>query len=858
MIGETVSHYRILEKLGGGGMGVVYRAEDTRLGRIVALKFLAPELTRDPRAKQRFINEARAASQLDHPNICTIHEIDETEDGRLFLSLACYEGETARERLEKGPMPLDEAVAMGVHVAKGLAEAHSRGIVHRDIKPANIFLSNDGRARILDFGLAKLAGQTRLTRVGGTVGTVAYMSPEQARGTGDVSAGTDIWSLGVVLYEALTGELPFPGERPESILYSLVHESPRPPSELRADVPAKLEAIVMKCLEKDPDDRFRTASELVEELNRFRGHASSLIRAGTTARIPLRAFGRRRALVAAGAALVVCAGLLIVPQGRDAVRGLLAGRALPDLRQVAVLPLDAPENSTDEELAGGLRDYLTFRLSQIEQFDPALRVVPLKELQEHGVESPAEAAAVSGATLAIGGALRKEGDGLRLTLELLDAASGRRLRAWSCSDDPANVAAFQDDPVLAAAEMLGSDVGPQGRRILASGGTTVPAAFDAYLRGLGRLASSEARSPDGASEAVALLEKATEFDPSYALAFADLGRACWARFSATKDTADARRAAESAQRAAELDASIAKAYVTLGRSRRQLGDRRGAVLAFRQAIDADPVSLEARRQLAATAAAAGDTTLAETTYEEAIELRNRHWAPYYDMGLYYYRRGSNDEALKVLNEAAALAPGNAWPYILIGAIYFDTDRIEEAWTMMERSVEAEPSPEAYSNLGTLYFVGSRYADAARMYERAIELNETHYVTWGNLAAACDVVPGEQDDARECYRRALELAEGQLVLTPEDESLLASIASYCAELGRTEKAWEYLRRVIEMSPEDDLVMFQIGLTCEVLGDREAALRWIDRALEHGFSRLQVESTPSLRDLCSDRRYAELAR
>jgi serine/threonine protein kinase len=217
MIGQTISHYKILEKLGEGGMGVVYKAEDTKLGRKVALKFLPPYLTRDSEAKTRFTQEAKAASALDHPNVCTIYEVGETGEGQLFIAMACYEGEILKERIARGPLPLEEAIDIAQQIGRGLTKAHAKEIVHRDIKPANIFVTDDGLVKILDFGLAKLVGQTRLTRKGTTMGTVAYMSPEQAHSE-EVDHRTDVWSLGVVLYEMVTGELPFRGEHEQATI----------------------------------------------------------------------------------------------------------------------------------------------------------------------------------------------------------------------------------------------------------------------------------------------------------------------------------------------------------------------------------------------------------------------------------------------------------------------------------------------------------------------------------------------------------------------------------------------------------------------------------------------------------------
>jgi eukaryotic-like serine/threonine-protein kinase len=269
LVGRTLAHYRVLEYIGGGGMGVVYKAEDLRLARTVALKFLPPELTRDPEAKARFLQEARSASVLDHPNICTIHEVGETDDGRLYLSMPYYDGETLRRRIERGPLPIEEAIDIAEQIARGLAKAHRGGIVHRDIKPANITVTDDGVVKILDFGLAKLMGAAAITRTGSSVGTPAYMSPEQARGE-DVDHRTDLWSFGILLYEMVAGRRPFRGEHDQAVLYGILNEAPKPLTEVRAETPPELARIVDGLLTKDPADRYPSAEGPLGDLRALR------------------------------------------------------------------------------------------------------------------------------------------------------------------------------------------------------------------------------------------------------------------------------------------------------------------------------------------------------------------------------------------------------------------------------------------------------------------------------------------------------------------------------------------------------------------------------------------------------------
>ena len=276
MIGKTSSHYKILEKLGEGGMGVVYKAEDTKLQRVVALKFLPENLTRDAEAKARLIQEARAAAALNHPNICTIYEIDESE-GQVFLALEFIEGETLKKKVNSDQLSVTSVIEYALQIASGLQAAHERGVVHRDIKSANVMLTTKGQIKIMDFGLAKLAGSSLLTKEKSTMGTVAYMSPEQARGR-KVDPRTDLWSFGVVLYEMLTGQLPFQSDHEQVMIYAIINETPEPISDLRPDTPKELEDIVNKALTKNPDKRYQNVDAMLADLQACKDRQASRCR----------------------------------------------------------------------------------------------------------------------------------------------------------------------------------------------------------------------------------------------------------------------------------------------------------------------------------------------------------------------------------------------------------------------------------------------------------------------------------------------------------------------------------------------------------------------------------------------------
>jgi len=371
MIDKTISHYKILEKLGGGGMGVVYKAEDTKLKRFVALKFLPPDLTRDEEAKQRFINEAQAASALDHPNICNIHEIDETEDGQTFIVMAYYEGETLRKKVTSNQLSVDSVIDIAIQIAQGLAKAHQHGIIHRDVKPANVIVTNDGVVKIIDFGLAKLMGTPGITKTPSTMGTVAYMSPEQTQGE-IVDHRTDIWSLGVVLYEMLNGQLPFKGEYDQAVVYSILNEEPKPLTELRSDLSIALAQVVEKMLQKDRHARYQHVNEMLADLRQLKGEA-------TPRAIMPASKKRARALVLTGlisaTAILALLGYLLWPQPQQEI-----AERIP----VAVTDF---VNETKEEELNGLSGLLITSLEQSRRLSVLTRSRMFDVLRQMGKEN---------------------------------------------------------------------------------------------------------------------------------------------------------------------------------------------------------------------------------------------------------------------------------------------------------------------------------------------------------------------------------------------------------------------------------------------------------------------------------------
>src|SRR6202158_2304719 len=485
MIGKTVGHYRILEKLGGGGMGVVYEAEDLNLGRRVALKFLPPDLARDPQTLERFRREARAASALNHPNICTIHEIAE-DQGEQFIVMEMLSGQTLKHRLQAGALPLDQLLENAVQIADALDAAHSEGIVHRDIKPANIFITKRGTAKVLDFGLAKLTGkpeaslgegatiEANLTSPGSTVGTIAYMSPEQARGEA-LDRRSDLFSFGTVLYEMSTGRMAFSGNTSALVFDAILHKSPPSPVRINPDLPAELEHIINKALEKDPALRYQSAADMLADLRRLRRDSSSAqVKVATDSQPRQR--NRKMLFAGVGAAtlLIILAAVFFI------FRGQSEGK---EISSIAVLPfVNTGNDPSTEYLSDGITESLINSLSQL----PNLAVMARSSVFRYkGRDIDPQAVAKDLKVQAVvTGRVVQRGDQIIVSSELTDARTNRNLWGDRYDGKMTDLLSVQQDITGAISSHLRERLSTEPKKTVAHGGTSDPEAYQLYLRPL--------------------------------------------------------------------------------------------------------------------------------------------------------------------------------------------------------------------------------------------------------------------------------------------------------------------------------------------------------------------------------------
>jgi len=828
--GDELGHrYRIESMLGQGGMGRVYKAYDIELDRQVALKVLQPELASDSNAMQRFKQELLLASRISHKNILRIHDLGEADNIK-FISMAFVDGQDLHHLLRGGKLSIERAEKIGQQLCEALDAAHSEGVVHRDLKPQNVLMGAGDHVYVSDFGLAKSleSSAAGMTRTGQYLGTPRYMAPEQVE-TGQVDKRTDLYALGLILFEMVTGEDAFKGDSTLQIMYRRVKEKAPNPKQINPEVPDYLSRIILRCLERDPANRYQQAKEILSDL-----------RAARVTPAPKKLSGVLKTLSArwwiGAAAVIALMGLFAIPSVRNIFRSsrpispASSAVALPGVppistgRFIAVLPLQVLGDSHQVGyLAEGIQEALSAKLFQLKDVRMTSADAAAKANQSKPLP---EIASALGANLLVQGMLQSSGDKLRIIVNLEDVADGKRLWSKEFNGVAGDLFTIEDQIYN---QLVGAlNVNPSGEEIAraAARPTYNVVAYDLYLHGQNALKGHQAKDIQSALD---YFNQAVAKDPSFALAYSGVADASLRMYGIKKDSFWTDKALAAAEQAKGLNDNLPEVHFALGSTYSATGKYSEAVAELKRATSLAPNSDEAYLRLGDAYLQSGNAQAAMQAFQKAIQLNPYFWNNQDELGNAYFQQADYTKALEAFHQITVLAPDIDVGYENIGNVYLRQGKYKDCIPYYQKALQIEPYWTTYSNLGTAYFFLKQYADAAGAYEKAVVLNPNDSEVVVNLADAYRWA-GQQDKAKQTYQQAISLGYKELQTNPQSALTMAQIALSYAKIGDAVQAEKFISRARSLANNNVDYIYDQAEIEAILNRQDAALKVLREAFE----------------------------
>jgi serine/threonine protein kinase/tetratricopeptide (TPR) repeat protein len=860
VIGQKVGPYAVVERLGGGGMGEVYLAEDTRLGRRVALKRPSESFLSAPDARERLHREASAAGRLTHPNIAAVYDVLDV-DAYPYIVMEYVEGENLSTVLARGPLGVERTLDLGLQIADALAAAHARGVIHRDLKPGNVSLTADGIAKVLDFGIAKgpdpgsshasaaTGTLNAITAAGQVMGTPGYSSPEQMVGAA-ADPRDDIYSLGVVLYEALTGRPPFQGGDALELAVATMTKTAPLPHQVNPSVPPEISLVIARAIARGRDDRYGSARELSGELRRVSRALSASVTGpiSTTSTVPIdRPVWRRAWLIVL---LVIASWALLLGLWWRSARGPAPVSGVP---VVAVLPFANNSTSADVPIAAGMRDVLIANLGALPGISVLSRAATSAE--SPGREDPRRLARDLGASHLIDGSLQRSGSDLKVTISLVNVATG--LVLWSSSYSAPEKDIFSLQERIAEGIARAGPIGTSGaaQALDSKGGTNDVEALSRYGQAVEALERPDI--PGNLQRAAGSLRAAIDRDPNFALAFARLGDAYWATYQATSEPNWATEAATATNKALTLDQQQPDVWISLARIHQGTGRREEALNELNKALSLQPNSDEAHQVMGQVLQSLERLEEAEDHYLKAVALRPNYWRHHSLLGGFYYATGRGKDAVAAFTRVTELQPDNARGFNNLGAAYYALGDNANALKFWERAVTITPMPEVLSNIGIIHFVDGRFEEARVSFQQAVTALPNDGLLRGNLGDALARL-NRGEEARQAWLEAVRLDRQVLKVNPNDATTLARIALREAKLREPVPAERDITAALALNATDAEVLYYSAVVRALAGDSERALTSLEQALKNGYSTAIAATDRDLDAIRDTPRFSQLVR